>query len=306
MGCTVALKFFRQCINQQDEEWYSNLIMKHDLMEPIINIVYKTMPRDNLLNSVCLELFEYIKKENLKPLINHIVEGYRDKLSQITYIDTFESLISRYEQMKEYEMDPDASMVSQGSETTQRPMVNGDRRWQGLREVDAAEEAYFNTSDDEDEDEAAGNWRKVAAHAMSNGTPLVDYPDDEEDVLLSQFPDPGPLDEQQPLPKKQMALKPGSGPLPSQSPPERISEKRRRAVEDDEDELSKFSSSKRRLSGSSASSTGSHVGGVSQGTLRRKRPFSSSQKDTPNSGKKMEISLTLKQSISTEQGDGAG
>ena len=273
-------------------------------MEPIINIVYTTMPRDNLLNSVCLELFEFVKKENLKPLINHVVETYREKLEQITYIDTFESLITRYEQMKEYEMDPDASMVSQGSDATQRPTVNGDRRWQGLREVDAAEEAYFNTSDD-DEDEDGGTWRKAAAHAMSNGGPLVDYSDDDEDVLLSQFPEPGPADSHQALPKKQMASKPEPEPLVSPIPPEKISEKRRRADEDDEDELSKFSTSKRRLSGSSAASTGSSVGGTNQGTLRRKRPFSSTQKDSPNSGKKMEISLTLKQSIPMEQSDGA-
>lgn len=276
-------------------------------MGPIINIVYTTMPRDNLLNSVCLELFEFIRKENLKPLINHVVEAYRDKLEQITYIDTFESLITHYEQMKEYEMNPDASMVSQGSDATQRPTVNGDRRWQGLREVDAAEEAYFNTSDD-DEDDDGGTWRKAAAHAMSNGGPLVDYPDDEEDILLSQFPDPGPADAHQTLPKKQMALK-SSEPEPpvSQAPPERISEKRRRADEDDEDELSKFSTSKRRLSGSSPSSTGSSISSAGQGTLRRKRPFSSNQKDSSNSGKKMEISLTLKQSsIPAEQSDGAG
>ena len=279
--------------------------MKHGLMGPIINIVYTTMPRDNLLNSVCLELFEFIKKENLKPLINHVVETYRDKLEQITYIDIFKSLVTRYEQMKAYEMDPDASMVSQGSDATQRPTVNGDRRWQGLREVDAAEEAYFNTSDD-DEDDDGGTWRKAAAHAMSNGGPLVDYPDDEEDILLSQFPDPGPPDAHQTLPKKQMTLKPEPEPPVSQAPPERISEKRRRADEDDEDELSKFSTSKRRLSGSSPSSTGSSISGASQGTLRRKRPFSSNQKDSSNSGKKMEISLTLKQSIPADQSDGAG
>ena len=302
---TVALKFFRQCINQQDEEWHRNLILKSNLLEPILDIVYATMPRDNLLNSVCLDLFEFIKKENIKPLIEHLVEGYREKLERITYIDTFESLITRYEQLKEYEMNPDATMVPQGSDTTQRPMTNGDRRWQGLREADAAEEAYFNTSDDE-EDEEDGTWRKATARSLSNGTPLVDYPDDEEDVLLSQFPDPGPLGAHQTLSKKDTVRKLEPEPLISQGPPERISEKRRRADEDDEDELSKFSTSKRRNSASSVSSTGSSIGGSHPGTLRRKRPFSMSQKDSPASGKKLEISLTLKPSIPTEQSEGAG
>lgn len=59
-------------------------MVQHQLFAPILNVVYETMPRDNLLNSVCLELFELIKRENIKPLIAHLVDTYRTKLEEIT------------------------------------------------------------------------------------------------------------------------------------------------------------------------------------------------------------------------------
>lgn len=117
----------------------------------ILDIVYETMPRDNLLNSACLELFEFIKRENIKPFILHVVEKYREKLENITYVDTFHSLIIKYDQMQGYGAEADSALFSQdeGSTTPRRAPVNG--RWPGGREIDAAEEEYFNTSDDEDE-----------------------------------------------------------------------------------------------------------------------------------------------------------
>lgn len=117
----------------------------------ILDIVLETMPRDNLLNSACLELFEFIKRENIKPFILHVVEKYREKLETITYVDTFQTLIMRFEQLQGYEAEADSTLFSQdeGSDS-RRIRVNG-QRWQGSREMDAAEEEYFNTSDDEDE-----------------------------------------------------------------------------------------------------------------------------------------------------------
>lgn len=116
----------------------------------ILDIVYETMPRDNLLNSACLELFEFIKRENIKPFILHVVEKYREKLENITYVDTFQNLILRYDQMQGYGAEADSTLFSQDDSTPRRMPLNG-QRWQGVKELDATEEEYFNTSDDEDE-----------------------------------------------------------------------------------------------------------------------------------------------------------
>jgi len=86
-----------------------------------------------------------------------------------------------------------------------------------------------------------------------------------------------------------------STPVPA--PPERLAEKRRRE-EDEEDELGKLTISKRR--NSSVSSVGAINGGK---LLRRKHSFSSKEGGT---GKKIAISLAMKNPIETEHGDGDG
>lgn len=146
----VALKFFRTLISLQDT-FYQALMTHNNTFGLILDIVHETMPRDNLLNSACLELFEFIKRENIKPFIVHVVEKYREKLERITYIETFHNLILRYEQMQGYGAEADSTLFSQDEDSTPRRMPLNGHRWQGVKELDAAEEEYFNGSDDEDE-----------------------------------------------------------------------------------------------------------------------------------------------------------
>lgn len=299
----TALKFFRQCIGLQDE-YYNRQIMRKNHFAPILNIVYETMPRDNLLNSACLELFEYIKRENIKQLIEHLVETFRSKLQEITYVDTFESLLNRYEQMQGFNPDADTTLFSNDSTSTpnRTPNVNGNQRWQGVKEMDAVEEAYFNTSDDEDEPLPKAVLSKAAKMNGVTTSPmlksLVDYPDDDEDSMDTTPPEP-----------EELGTKPELEPSPmlQTPPPERLSEKRRREEDNDEDELGKLSSTKRRNSGSSASNTGSAAG---HNTLKRKKGFKN-DRDSPTNGpsaKKIEISLSAKKAVSEagSKGDDGG
>jgi hypothetical protein len=115
------------------------------VFDPILDIVYQTMPRDNLLNSACLELFEFIKRENLKQLLIPLVEGYREKLLGINYVNTFGALVLKYEQIQSGFNPDETSFSTQGGETPNRSLVAGGQRWQGLKDADAEEEAYFNT-----------------------------------------------------------------------------------------------------------------------------------------------------------------
>lgn len=260
------------------------------------------MPRDNLLNSACLELFELIKRENIKPLITHLVETHRDRLSQITYVDTFQNLVLRYDQMQGYTTaDPDPSAAPDDDLTPTRSgtKINGHQRWQGLKE-DAAEEAYFNTSDDEDELSAA-----EASKLPTNGASpvlnksLVDYPDDDLSDPMDTSPPPpkpyklssAPPDEASPSPKP--SLNPSA-----HSPPERLSEKRRRQEDaDDDDALVKLSQPKRR--------TASLSSGSSNGVLRRKKAFSDRARESLGPGtKKIEISFGGQKK--EREGDGEG
>ncbi|EGC44889.1 DUF625 domain-containing protein [Histoplasma capsulatum var. duboisii H88] len=148
----TALKFFRTLISLQDT-FYVAQMTHNNIFELILNIVYETMPRDSLLNSACLDLFEFVKRENIKTIIVHVVENYRDILKNITYVDTFQNLILRYDQLQGYGVAPDVTLFSQDESVgTPRMLINGGQRWHGVREMDAAEEEYFDTSDDEEDE----------------------------------------------------------------------------------------------------------------------------------------------------------
>ncbi|KAJ5908277.1 hypothetical protein N7495_000959 [Penicillium taxi] len=252
----VALKFFRTLISLQDT-FYQALMTHNNTFGLILDIVYESMPRDNLLNSACLELFEFIKRENIKPFITHVVEKYRDKLEKITYFDTFQSLIARYEQMQGYAAEADSALF--GTDERSRRVPLGAQRWQGVKEMDAAEASYFDGPDDEDQ------WvAQIYRQKPTNGSespvvkPLVDYPDDDdEDDDAMDTKSEGVTD--QPLQAQSLDAvdNPSTLPvLPVLPVPERLSEKRRREEEDD-DELVKLAGLglKRRNSNSSNSST---------------------------------------------------
>lgn len=260
------------------------------------------MPRDNLLNSACLELFEFIKRENIKMIVQHLIETYREKLQAITYVDTFHNLILRYEQMHEpvttQELDHSFTSVDSDTPVRHATTVNGGKWAQALKD-DADEEAYFNTSDDEDEQ--AGGTGKPFLNGASPVRPLVNYPDDDADdddmdILGADVPESAhKMSTSTQTPDENASPKSASG----GSPPERISEKRRRE-EDDEDELlasiSASTGPKRRASTSSNTSTGSLR------NLRRKSPSVNSGKDGGTT-KKISISVPIKSSGESGEGE---
>ncbi|KAJ4363671.1 Platinum sensitivity protein [Neocucurbitaria cava] len=297
----TALKYFRTVIGFHDET-HNRQIIQHHLFEPILKILFDTMPRDNLLNSACLELFEFIKRENIKLLVQHLVETYREKLQGITYVDTFQNLILRYDQMHEpvTTQELDHSFTSVDSDTPARhAVVNGGRWGQGLKDMDPDEEAYFNTSDDEDE--GVPSVGKPITNGASPVRPLVNYPDDDADeddmdILAADVPASAhKMSTATQTPDE--ATSPES--KPAASPPERISEKRRRE-EDEEDELlasiATSAGPKRRASTASNASTGSLR------SLRRKSPNINAGKDggTP---KKISLHIPVKSSGETGEGE---
>lgn len=289
----IALKWFRTCIGLQDE-FHNRQLTHNKLFEPILNIVYETMPRDNLLNSCCLELFELIKRESIKQIIYHLAETYRDRLMGITYVNTFQGIVQKFDQYQNPYMpnggEGDTSFTTEPDtpDALRGRMLNGRQTFSGLKE-DADEDAYFNTDDDLDGEFGEDEDGDLPSHAtmaridavMSNGhtirtthagpmKALVDYPDDDDDEdidLLASSPDT--LKE-----KKSSSETTVADSLPStdspdgqhergrnrdaraqDSPPESMAMKRRRADVDDDDELGKLmGSGKRRNSSASLNS----------------------------------------------------
>ena len=54
--------------------------------------------RYNLLNSAVLELVDFIRRENIKNLIHHLVEQYEAYFDEVYYVDTFRLLKLKYQQ----------------------------------------------------------------------------------------------------------------------------------------------------------------------------------------------------------------
>lgn len=321
----TALKYFRTCIGLHDE-FHNRQIISHHLFDPILNILFETIPRDNLLNSACLELFEFIKRENIKAIIVHLIDTYREKLQTIVYVDTFQNLILRYDQMHEPPptQELDNSFTSHESDTPVRNagIVNGGR-WQGLKDTDAEEEAYFNGSDNDDEEEALPNTAKPVVNGASPVRPLVNYPDDEAeddsmDILTTSAPTAPSVSAQSPTtPALQTPSQesPTTSPVPrdqtpqpttpTPTPPERLSEKRRRE-DDEEDELAKITTQgpKRRSSSTSSSASTTSTASTHSHMLRRGKRNISSGKDGGGAPKKMAISIGLKSGGGEGAGDG--
>lgn len=231
-----------------------------------------TLPRDNLLSSACLDTFEYIRKENIKDLVKHVVESYREKLTALSYIDVFRELLRANEQAR-FPME-NLFMESSDDELGRRPAYINGRMIEHMG-MDREEEEYW---DGPDNDEDIQNNLAARTPLISGPGPLsalVDYHSDEEsdengDVSMKN-PDTEEAKEVQPGKPgdetKSENISETTPPPSALTPPERLSEKRRRE-EDDDDEMGKMMQHKRRNSQSSISNA---AGAAAM--LRNKQPF---------------------------------
>ncbi|XP_027944460.1 serine/threonine-protein phosphatase 4 regulatory subunit 3B-like [Eumetopias jubatus] len=99
-NCLSALRFMRRMIGLKDE-LYNCYIIKGNLFEPVVNALLNNGTRYNMLNSAVIELFEYIRVENIKSLVAHIVEKFYKTLESIEYVQTFKGLKIKYEEEKD-------------------------------------------------------------------------------------------------------------------------------------------------------------------------------------------------------------
>lgn len=92
-----SLRFFRKIIGLKDE-FYNRHIVGSNLFCPIIEALEANNKRYNLLDSAIIELFEFIRTEEIKTLCLHIVEKFGTKLDKFDYVRTFKGLKLQFEQ----------------------------------------------------------------------------------------------------------------------------------------------------------------------------------------------------------------
>lgn len=283
----VSIRFFRNLVASQDD-FYIKHITEKQVLGPILDVLIETMPRDNLLSSACLELFEYIKKENVKDLVKDLAQNYRERIAALSYTETFRDIVFRYDQSQSGTME---YFLESEDDGTRRPLHANTRMMEHIA-IDAAEEEYWNTSDDDDGPESKALDRLPANGASASSTsqhkPLVDYTSDEEaddENTAEKLSRDGNAELNDGVPSQPTTPQPVTG------PPERLSEKRRREEEDD-DELGKIMQNKRRNS----SSAGSNASVASAGTAKRRKSLT--ERSSPSTAPR-KISISISPSLKT-------
>ncbi|KAL1721678.1 component of IIS longevity pathway SMK-1-domain-containing protein [Schizophyllum commune] len=278
-----AFRFFRLLLRMNNNNMHQQMV-KHDLFKPIIDLTLSESRRDNLLSGSCQDLFEHIRRENMKSIIEFIMKNHGDDIRKLAETPLgrhrFEMFIRRYE--INCESPPAETKVEKTPEIS---------RFRPSRAMDAEEEEWFNADEDDDTIPAISQAyargtdaaqavpstslkRKRRTMAQSPNkvkiTPprspslgqLAEYGDEDEE----DGPQPRPADdrmqgtEDEP-PERSRPESPSPGLMASMDElgPVRLGEKRRREEDEDEDSLERLSKVKK------ARDAADRSGGVKQG-----------------------------------------
>lgn len=142
-----ALRFMRKLIALKDE-FYNRYIIKGNLFAPVVDAFVRNNGRYNLLDSAIIEMFEFIKVEDIKTLCSHVVENYAKCLDEICYVQTFKSLKLRYDQHQDKLKDRERNSLD-GVPS----ILRSSRYRRDQRQMDEEEEMWFNDDDDFEDNE---------------------------------------------------------------------------------------------------------------------------------------------------------
>ncbi|CAE6425554.1 unnamed protein product [Rhizoctonia solani] len=143
----AALRVFRACFRTPNQ-FVTRHLIKQDVVLPIIELTARESRRDNMLSSTCQEFFEYIRRENLRLVIDYMMDKHEARVRELAKHPMvgmrFAGIILRWEQ--NHEEPPPTESVANSTNG------NSTRRWGSGRHMDTEEEDYFNSADDETTD----------------------------------------------------------------------------------------------------------------------------------------------------------
>ncbi|KAF9450958.1 DUF625-domain-containing protein, partial [Macrolepiota fuliginosa MF-IS2] len=140
----ASFRIFRLLLKQNNTHIHG-LVMKYDVLKPILDLTLQESRRDNLLSCSCQEYFESMRRDNMKDLIKFCMTKHEKDIRKLAETplggQRFELLIRRYEMNNE--PPPKEAEPEKPLDTRPRPGHN--------RFLEAEEEDYFNADDDEDD-----------------------------------------------------------------------------------------------------------------------------------------------------------
>ncbi|VDL78001.1 unnamed protein product [Nippostrongylus brasiliensis] len=98
----AALKMLRTVLAVKDD-FYNRYIVREKVLDRVVECFVRNGARYNLLNSAMLELFDYIRSEDIKCLVKYTVENHMAAFEDVTYVKLFSELKIRYEQQRDRE-----------------------------------------------------------------------------------------------------------------------------------------------------------------------------------------------------------
>ena len=141
----AALRFVRACVGAKDDFLNRHLVKKGHL-SPVFALFAANGGRDNLLSSAVIDLVEFVRTENVKSLVEHIVGSFSPSFESVEYVTTFKSLVLRNDQNLEVH---DDSSSSGGGGAGGSGGAGGVAEWRKARDAQEEDEAYFDADDDE-------------------------------------------------------------------------------------------------------------------------------------------------------------
>lgn len=128
----AAVQFVRIIIGRKDD-FLVDRVIKFNLLKPVIKAFDENEGRDNMLQSVVLELLEYIRKENIKPLIEYVAESCWGQLVKFERLQSIMAFKLKIEESAE---------TKQSTSVVDMRMKKADERG-----ADKRQEGYFEDSD---------------------------------------------------------------------------------------------------------------------------------------------------------------
>jgi len=102
-----ALRFLRKTLSLKEETYNKYIVkanlfeVKANLFEYVVEALKSNGARYNILNSAIIELFDFIRSEDVKSLMTYVIETFYADLEKFNYVRTFKDLKLRYDQNKE-------------------------------------------------------------------------------------------------------------------------------------------------------------------------------------------------------------
>lgn len=167
----AALRFFRACLASNNQFTHRHLV-KHDVLQLLLELLEREAPRDNLVSSACLGFFEQVRRANMKPLVRHLAEHHGEQVRRLSLDRVagacFSALLLQWE--KNAAPQTPAPAAPADADTSGRG---------GRLQDEMAEESYF-ASDDTDAANAGGE-------AEAATQPLVPYSGEEETARVPEL-----------------------------------------------------------------------------------------------------------------------